>query len=166
VTPVLAHGTAIVVGGTGLLFVGPSGSGKSSLALQTLFSARLAGHFAALVSDDQVLLEAGESGVSVSCPPALRGLIELRGSGIGRVRHVDKAMLHRVVRLVEVNAANRIPEEGEIWTAGAGIALPQVSMDRLVRDPFPWLEALLPGFPGEGGSEPRQAFTDDGAFLT
>ena len=40
--PILAHGTAVQVGETGLLFIGPSGSGKSSLALQLMFSARLA----------------------------------------------------------------------------------------------------------------------------
>lgn len=145
-TRVLAHGTAIVVGKTGLIFVGPAGSGKSSLALQTLFSARLAGHFAALLSDDQVFLEADEDGVNGYCPPSIAGMIELRGSGIGRVNCVAEARLHLAVRLIEVHAGNRIPEENQRWRADQGIELPLVTLDRRARDPFPWLEALVPGF--------------------
>lgn len=144
---VLAHGTAVVVGDTGLLFVGPAGSGKSSLALQTLFSARLAGHFAALVSDDQVFLEAVNGEVRASSPASISEMIELRGSGIGRVRSVPEARLDHAVRLVEVHAENRIPEENQYWRAEGGIALPMLFLDRKVRDPYPWLEALIDGFP-------------------
>lgn len=144
---VLAHGTAIRVGDTGLIFVGPSGSGKSSLALQTLFSARLAGHFAALVSDDQIFLDSVNGEVRASAPPSIAGLIELRGSGIGRVEAIAEAVLHHAVRLIEVHADNRIPEENQTWRAEGGIELPLVFLDRRVRDPFPWLEALIAGFP-------------------
>lgn len=144
---VLAHGTAIRVGGTGLLFVGPAGAGKSSLALQTLFSARLAGHFAALVSDDQVFLEAVNGGVRATAPASIAGMIELRGSGIGRVKSIPEAEIHHAVRLVEVHAENRIPEENQYWRAEGGVALPMLFLDRKVRDPFPWLEALIAGFP-------------------
>ena len=144
---VLAHGTAIAVGDTGLLFVGPAGSGKSSLALQTLFSARLAGHFAALVSDDQVFLEVVNGEVHASSPPSISGMIELRGSGIGRVKSVSDARLDHAVRLVDVHSDNRIPEENQYWRAEGGIALPMLFLDRKVRDPYPWLEALIDGFP-------------------
>ena len=144
---VLAHGTAIRVGDTGLLFVGPPGSGKSSLALQTLFSARVAGYFAALVSDDQVFLEAVNGAIHASAPASISGMIELRGSGIGRVKSIENAVLHHAVRLVEVHSENRIPEENQYWRAEGDIALPLLFLDRKVRDPFPWLEALIPGFP-------------------
>jgi serine kinase of HPr protein (carbohydrate metabolism regulator) len=147
VTRVLAHGTAIVVGNTGLIFVGPPGSGKSSLALQTLFSARLAGHFAALVSDDQVFLEAVNGEVRASTPATISGMIELRGSGIGKVKSVAEAVLHHAVRLVEVHSENRIPEQNQYWRAEGGVALPMLFLDRKVRDPYPWLEALIDGFP-------------------
>ena len=147
----LAHGTAIWVGGTGLLFIGPAGSGKSSLALQTLHSARLSGHFAALVSDDQVFLEAVNGGVLATAPASISGMIELRGSGIGRVRSIPEAEMHHAVRLVEVKSDNRIPEENQYWRAEGGIALPMLFLDRKVRDPFPWLEALIDGFPLRAG---------------
>lgn len=146
-TRVLAHGTAIVVGDTGLIFTGPAGSGKSSLALQTLFSARMAGHFAALLSDDQVFLEVVNGQVTGYCPPSIAGMIELRGSGIGRVEFVSEARLHHAIRLIDVHADNRIPEENQRWKADQGIELPLITLDRRVRDPFPWLAALLPGFP-------------------
>lgn len=146
-TRILAHGTTIVIGETGLLFVGPPGSGKSSLALQTLFSARLAGHFAALVSDDQVFLEAVDGEVRASTPATISGMIELRGSGIGRVKSVPEARLDLAVRLVEVHSENRIPEENQVWRAEGGITLPMIFLDRKVRDPYPWLEALIEGFP-------------------
>lgn len=143
----LAHGTAIKVGGTGLLFVGPSGSGKSSLALQTLFSARLAGHSAALVSDDQVFLEAVNGDVIATAPASISGMIELRGSGIGRVKSIPEAALHHVIQLIEVHSGNRIPQVNQYWRADGGVVLPAVYLDRHVRDPFPWLEALIEGFP-------------------
>ena len=145
--PILAHGTAVQVGETGLLFIGPSGSGKSSLALQLMFSARLAGHKAALVSDDQVFLQAVDGAVIASAPASISGMIELRGSGIGQVKTVAEAMLHHAVRLVDVHAENRIPEQNQTWRAEGGIELPLVFLDRLVRDPYPWLEALIDGFP-------------------
>lgn len=147
---VMAHGTAIRVGDTGLIFLGPPGAGKSSLALQTLFSARLAGHFAALVSDDQVFLEVVNGEVRAAAPASISGMIELRGSGIGRVRTVPSAVLHHAIRLVEVHAENRIPEENQQWRAGGEIVLPMLSLDRRVRDPYPWLEALITGFPLRG----------------
>ena len=153
---ILAHGTALKVGETGLLFVGPSGSGKSSLALQTLFSARLCGHFAALVSDDQIFLEAVNGEVLATAPPSIAGMIELRGSGIGRVKSIPDATIHFVIELIEQHPGNRIPEENQSWRADGGIELPLVFLDRRVRDPFPWLEALIPGFPlrpARSGSE-------------
>jgi len=147
VTRILAHGTAVVVGDTGLLFVGPPGSGKSSLALQMLFSARLAGHFAALVSDDQVFLEAVDGEVRASTPATISGMIELRGSGIGKVKSITEAVLHHAVRVIEVHSENRIPEENQYWRAEGGVELPLLFLDRKVRDPYPWLEALIDGFP-------------------
>ena len=146
-SPILAHGTAIKVGDTGLIFVGPPGSGKSSLALQTLFSARIAGYFAALVSDDQIFLDVADGKVHASAPPSIAGMIELRGSGIGRVKSIPDAVLHYAVRLVDVHAENRIPEENQYWKAEGDIRLPMLFLDRKVRDPYPWLEALIDGFP-------------------
>ena len=152
----LAHGTAIKVGDTGLIFVGPPGSGKSSLALQTLFSARIAGHSADLVSDDQIFLDVADGKVRASAPASIAGMIELRGSGIGRVKSIGDAVLHYAVRLVDVHAENRIPEENQYWRAEGDIKLPMLFIDRKVRDPYPWLEALISGFPQRPDGRPGE----------
>lgn len=66
------HGTAVGLGDQGLLILGPSGSGKSSLALALL------AHGAELISDDGVWLEADHLLRPDSAPP----LIEARGVGL------------------------------------------------------------------------------------
>nr|AAA03552.1 ChvG [Agrobacterium fabrum str. C58] len=50
------HATAIVVDGTGILFTGPSGSGKSELAFSFLTEAERCGLPAALIADDQIFV--------------------------------------------------------------------------------------------------------------
>ena len=70
------HGTTIELDGRGLLLVGPSGSGKSSLALQLLAVG------ARLVSDDRTDLRRDGNGIMASAPASLNGRIEARGIGI------------------------------------------------------------------------------------
>lgn len=66
-----------------MLLLGPSGAGKSDLAL------RLIGRGFVLVADDQVLVADGIA----SAPPALAGLLEVRGLGIMRLSHCPAARL-------------------------------------------------------------------------
>lgn len=70
------HGTTIEMEGRGLLLLGPSGSGKSSLALQLL---AVGGR---LVSDDRTDLRREQNSVMASAPASLNGRIEARGIGI------------------------------------------------------------------------------------
>lgn len=84
------HATAVSVKGQGVLLVGPPGSGKSDLAL------RLIDRGATLVADDRVHLD------SAGClhpPPALAGLIEVRGVGILSMPHVAAVPARLVVDL-------------------------------------------------------------------
>ena len=76
------HGTAIAVGTAGLLFLGPSGIGKSSLAFACLASAKQLGLPSALIADDRVLVSRRDGTVIAECPPSIAGLIEIRGTGI------------------------------------------------------------------------------------
>jgi serine kinase of HPr protein (carbohydrate metabolism regulator) len=46
------HATALVVGTTGLLITGPSGAGKTTLALRLIALARSRGLYADLIADD------------------------------------------------------------------------------------------------------------------
>ena len=50
------HATALTVQDTGILFVGPSGSGKSELAFSFLTEAERCGLPAALIADDQIFV--------------------------------------------------------------------------------------------------------------
>lgn len=78
----------------GVLILGPSGVGKSSLALTTIESCPC--RRTALIADDQVLIDA--SGAA-SAPKALQDLIEVRGFGPVRMRTAARARLILAVDL-------------------------------------------------------------------
>lgn len=92
------HGTTIEVGGRGLLLLGPSASGKSSLALQLMAVG------ARLVSDDRTDLRREGGDIIASAPDALAGSIEARNIGI---LHAD---LYGPVRLGLVVELGRTEE--------------------------------------------------------
>lgn len=87
------HASCVALDGRGLLILGPSGSGKSALALQ------LMAHGARLVADDRCLLHARDGRLVASCPPALNGLIEARGVGILKADPLAEAVLVLAVDL-------------------------------------------------------------------
>ena len=117
------HATSIVVGQTGLLFLGPSGSGKSSAAFASLSEAMALGWNAALIADDRTILTVHADHCIASCPEPIRGLVELRGTGIIPFRQVDRAVLHCVVALTEPSAATRFPREPETFSCN-GASMP------------------------------------------
>lgn len=73
---VLANVTAVAIGGRALLIEGPSGSGKSSLALA------LIDRGAALIGDDAVTIGARGGLAWASPPPNTGGMIEVRNVGV------------------------------------------------------------------------------------
>ncbi|MBW9056099.1 HPr kinase/phosphorylase [Rhizobium mesosinicum] len=118
------HGTAIVIGKTGLLFTGPSGWGKSMTAFTCMVEARRQGVFSVLVADDQVLLSKQDGAITAACPPAIAGLIELRGTGIVEQDHITQATIHFAVLPASATGENRIPLEGETVVLAEGFELP------------------------------------------
>ena len=91
----LIHASSTAIDGNAVLLCGPSGNGKSDLAL------RLIDGGAALVADDRVLLEAvtsecGDHRLMASAPAALFDLLEVRGLGIVRC-DADSSMRLRLV---------------------------------------------------------------------
>ena len=122
--PTNVHGTAIVIGTTGLLLVGPSGAGKSAVALHCIYEARARGLSAALVSDDQVLITEEDGSLVARAPASIAGLAEVRGAGIIRVETTEKAILHRAIRPIEPPFAERLPPEGETIEVLPGRFLP------------------------------------------
>lgn len=69
------HATCVAINRKGILIMGPSGSGKSDLAL------RLIERGAVLVADDQVELQAEKGDLIAKAPAAIKGLIEARYIG-------------------------------------------------------------------------------------
>ena len=91
--PELMHATAVAINGAGVLLLGPSGSGKSDLAL------RLIDRGAVLISDDGVLVDAGTQAPILRTAPNIAGMIEMRGVGIVDMPFADEVPLHLVVTL-------------------------------------------------------------------
>jgi serine kinase of HPr protein (carbohydrate metabolism regulator) len=128
--PETLHGTAVALvlpgGPRAALVRGAPGSGKSDLALRCLATAGspLVPEAVRLVADDRVLVVGHGDRCDVLCPPALRGLIEVRGVGILAVPSLDRAALALVVDLVPAAAVPRLPEAGEtVAIAGAAVSL-------------------------------------------
>lgn len=137
------HGTAVVAGTLGLLIVGPSGAGKSRLALALIAEARRRGEFGALIADDRVFLERHGAHVLARRPESIADLLEIRGSGIGRIPSLEKAVLHVAVMAFSGLPANRLPPDGEVYDIGGGIALPLLHLSAELAAPLTALRAII-----------------------
>jgi HPr kinase/phosphorylase len=122
------HASALLVGPRAILIRGPSGSGKSQLAL-ALISAAQAGilRFARLVADDRAVLVKHHGRIVVRPVAALAGLIEVRGLGIQRLPHESAAVLGRVVDLAAPDA-KRLPMAQECETVLDGLTFPRLGV--------------------------------------
>lgn len=115
------HGVAVAVAVdadgplAGLLILGPSGSGKSSLALSLIENCPW--RRSALVADDVVLLAPAADALVASPPARLAGLIEIRGFGPARVRTLPSIPVRLCVDLGA--APSRAPEPGALDIPGA-----------------------------------------------
>lgn len=87
------HASAAALGGRAALIRGPSGSGKSALALALLSCG------ATLVADDRTCLARRGSGVVAWSPLAILGLVEARGVGLLRTDPAPPTRLSLVVDL-------------------------------------------------------------------
>ena len=122
--PTLIYGTCVALGRTAAILQGPSGSGKSDLALRFALQAP-AELDAALVADDQVQVEARGGTLFARAPSALAGRIEVRGLGILTVPFRSEAELRLVVQLAEPDDIPRLPAELRAAPV-CGIALPLI----------------------------------------
>ncbi|HEY4199357.1 MAG TPA: hypothetical protein VGM83_02250 [Devosiaceae bacterium] len=106
--PLNVHGTGLVLGQIGVLLRGPSGSGKSLLALELLDRWTQNGDGAVLVADDRLDLSLVDGAIVMAAPANIAGLIELRGRGIVRRPYRQQALVQLVVDLVD--SLERMPE--------------------------------------------------------
>lgn len=142
--PANIHGTAILVGNTGLLFLGPSGIGKSALAFNCMAAARPLNLQAALIADDRVLVSRSANGILAECPPSIAGLMEIRGTGIVRMPHVPSAPIHCAVLPADPAKAVRLPDDDERVGIAEGMELPVVRMLNTAGNPLAIIMAKLP----------------------
>lgn len=93
--PFTTHATCVAIKARGIVILGPSGSGKSDLAL------RLIDRGAILVSDDYCELVIDHGSISVSPPATIAGQIEVRGLGIFRMPHLPSVNAILAVRIAD-----------------------------------------------------------------
>jgi serine kinase of HPr protein (carbohydrate metabolism regulator) len=113
---VTVHATCIAIDGYGILLRGPSGSGKSDLALRAIDRG------ARLVADDRVVLTRRGRSVIASAPSSLHGLIEIRGLGIMRMDAAAEARVALAVDLTEPGLVERLPPPRDCDIEGASIS--------------------------------------------
>lgn len=111
------HATSVAIGGRAVLLCGPSGVGKSDLAL------RLIDRGATLVSDDYTLLKWVDGRLEATAPQTITGMMEVRGIGLVDMPCIDYA---RVALMVDLSGdIDRMPADPEERMI-AGAAIPVV----------------------------------------
>ena len=116
------HASTVAADGRAVLITGPSGSGKSDLAL------RLLDRGFTLVSDDQTIVRREGNKLLASAPPNIAGKLEIRGVGIVEMETAKDVPVALVVQLT--SEIERLPDERRERPV-LGIKLPLVSVDAL-----------------------------------
>ena len=116
------HASTVASDGRAVLIAGPSGSGKSDLAL------RLLDRGFTLVSDDQTIVRREGDRLVASAPPTIKGKLEIRGIGIVEMDTVDDIPVALFVELT--SEIMRLPDDRRERPV-LGVNLPLVSVNAL-----------------------------------
>ena len=131
------HATTVAIAGRAVLLCGPSGVGKSDLAL------RLIDRGATLVSDDQTIVTRIDSRLIATAPSMIAGLIEVRGIGIVPMPQIDGISLAMHVTLSADVVRMPEPASHEIL----GLHLPAHYVDPMTASAPIKIELLLRSIP-------------------
>ena len=105
----LVHATVVSLNGRGIMITGPSGSGKSDLALRLIEEAG-----ARLVGDDYVTLAAEQDRLWARPAENISGLLEVRGVGLVKMEFLPSTALDLVLVLPAPASAakpERLPDD-------------------------------------------------------
>jgi serine kinase of HPr protein (carbohydrate metabolism regulator) len=116
------HASTVASNGRAVLITGPSGSGKSDLAL------RLLERGFALVSDDQTIVRKDGDVLLASAPPTIAGKLEVRGLGIIEMEHTENVPVALLVELT--SDIQRLPDDSRDRPV-LGVKLPLISIDAM-----------------------------------
>ncbi len=113
-------GSCVEVEGLGVIFRGPTGSGKSDLTLRLIDSG------ANLIADDVTELAIENEILIARAPKTIRHLLEVRGIGVLKIGGALKAKLGVIIDLVTSEQIERRPDEQRIEMLGRHIPLFQI----------------------------------------
>jgi serine kinase of HPr protein (carbohydrate metabolism regulator) len=116
------HASTVATDGRAVLISGPSGSGKSDLAL------RLLDRGFTLVSDDQTIVRREDDRLIASAPPNIAGKLEIRGIGIVEMEQVGDMPVALLVELT--SDIQRMPDDN-LERQILGVSLPLISIDAM-----------------------------------
>jgi HPr kinase/phosphorylase len=106
-TQTTLHASCVAHAGRAVLILGPSGSGKSALALQLIALG------AQLVADDRTVIHRDGAALLASAPTRLSGLIEARELGILRSPACDTPQPVALVIDMDQTETDRLPPHRE-----------------------------------------------------
>ena len=116
------HASTVALDGRAVMISGPSGSGKSDLAL------RLLDRGFTLVSDDQTIVKRAGDRLVASAPPTIAGKLEIRGIGIVDMETVDNVPVALFVELT--SDIQRLPDDSRERLV-LDVKLPLISVDAM-----------------------------------